>query len=420
VGDLGENVDLMVERGSRSFASGDRIMFLQNDRGFGVKNGTLGTIETIDAQAMSVRTDDGRAVRFDLKDYDRIDHGYAATIHKAQGMTVDRTYVLATPGLDAHSTYVALSRHRDGVALHYGRDDFASPERLARTLGRERAKAMALDYAETDPVQDYAARRGIRFGARVLEVLKKLVPDGLREGLHERLEGMFDRLRSPEEGAPGAEFGPGPGRRETRADDRRREPAVRSTGSAEDRDLALRKARTQALVRHAREAAAVIDAQLAGGKPSAAQWRNLKEARAAFEDLRPHGWRDAEAAYLKDPDLAREAARGRVNGAIRALQLETEIRTAPERCADRFVERWQKLDRASSDQYRAGNFMGYEASRKAMSDMAKSLERDPQLESLLANRKHQLGIASDLGRRLAQELAFHHGLDLGRSRGLGI
>ena len=128
-------------------------MFLQNDRGLGVKNGTLGTIADLGRQAMTVRTDDGRALRFDLKDYDRIDHGYAATIHKAQGMTVDRAHVLATPGLDAHGSYVALTRQRDGVELHYGRDDFASPERLARTLGRERARDMALDHAGADPAQ---------------------------------------------------------------------------------------------------------------------------------------------------------------------------------------------------------------------------------------------------------------------------
>jgi ATP-dependent exoDNAse (exonuclease V) alpha subunit len=74
---------------------------------------------------MAVRTDDGRSVAFDTKDYAHIDHGYAATIHKAQGMTVDRAHVLATPGMDSHGAYVGMSRHRDGVALHYGRDDFA-------------------------------------------------------------------------------------------------------------------------------------------------------------------------------------------------------------------------------------------------------------------------------------------------------
>ena len=137
-GDLGDEVRLTVERGERHFASGDRVMFLQNERGLGVKNGTLGTIEQVSAQSMTVQTDDGRSVRFDLKDYNRIDHGYAATIHKAQGMTVDRAHVLATPGMDAHGSYVALSRHRDGVDLHYGRDDFASQDRLVRTLSRDR------------------------------------------------------------------------------------------------------------------------------------------------------------------------------------------------------------------------------------------------------------------------------------------
>jgi hypothetical protein len=46
-------------------------------------------------------------VRFDLKDYNRIDRGYAATIHKAQGMTGDRVHVLAMPGMDAHSRWIA-------------------------------------------------------------------------------------------------------------------------------------------------------------------------------------------------------------------------------------------------------------------------------------------------------------------------
>ena len=38
---------------------------------------------------MAVRTDDGRSVSFDLKDYAHIDHGYAATFHKSQGVRKD-------------------------------------------------------------------------------------------------------------------------------------------------------------------------------------------------------------------------------------------------------------------------------------------------------------------------------------------
>src|SRR3546814_17418466 len=105
-------------------------MFLQNERGLGVKNGTLGTVEEVSPQSMSARTDDGRDISFDLKDYDRIDHGYAATLHKAQGMTVDRTHVLATQGMDAHGSYVALSPPSDGLDLHYDRDNFADQTTL--------------------------------------------------------------------------------------------------------------------------------------------------------------------------------------------------------------------------------------------------------------------------------------------------
>jgi hypothetical protein len=100
----------------------------------------------VDAGNMTVRLDAGRSVAFDLKDYAHLDHGYAATIHKAQGMTVDRAHVLATPGLDRHAAYVALSRHRDSVQLHYGRDDFADDAMLARGLSRDRSKDMASDY----------------------------------------------------------------------------------------------------------------------------------------------------------------------------------------------------------------------------------------------------------------------------------
>jgi hypothetical protein len=55
-----------------------------------------------------------------------------------------------------------------------------------------------------------------------------------------------------------------------------------------------------------------------------------------------------------------------------------------------------------------------------MGDMAKSLERDPQLESTLASRKRDLGIEIESGRRLRREPAFSHGIDIGRGRGIGL
>jgi Ti-type conjugative transfer relaxase TraA len=415
-GDLGDEVRITIERGARGFASGDRVMFLQNERGLGVKNGTLGTIEQVSAQSMTVQTDDGRSVRFDLKDYNRIDYGYAATIHKAQGMTVDRTHVLATPGMDAHGSYVALSRHRDGVDLHYGRDDFANQDRLARTLSRDRAKDMASDYEQHDPVQSYAERRGITFRERVADIVRRVVPEKVRN--------MFDSLRSPSD-VPG----PDGGRRSERetpemersgAQAERRKTEAPERKVAEDPEKELRRVRTRALVRHARAVDAIFKAQEMGGKASPEQVKELQKARRVFEEVRPYGSHDAEAAYKKDRELAHEAGSGRVNRAIRALQLETELRIDPVRRADRFVERWQDLDHASHRQYQAGDISGYKATRSAMGDMARSLERDPQLESILDNRKRELGIAFESGRRLGLELAFTHGIDLGRGRGLEI
>jgi hypothetical protein len=219
---------------------------------------------------------------------------------------------------------------------------------------------------------------------------------------------MFDGLR------PSADAVPGPD------DARRPEREAPERKAAEDPEAALRKARTKALVRHARVVDAIFDMQERGGKASPAQVKELQEARKVFEEVRPYGSHDAEAAYKKNPELVREAAGGQVNRAIRALQLETELRTDPSRRADRFVERWQKLDHTSQRQYQAGDMSGYKATRSAMGDMAKSLERDPQLESILANRKRELGIAFESGRNLGLELAFSHGIDLGRGRGIGI
>ena len=197
-GELGGDVDVKTERGARQFASGDRMMFLRNERGMGVKNGTLGTIEGVTPGHMAVRTDDGRSVSFDLKDYAHIDHGYAATFHKSQGVTVDQAHILATPGMDRHSAYVGLTRHRDGVQLHYGRDDFSDQSKLVRTLSRERSKDMASDYPLPDAAaRGFAERREFRFGEVARDMVAKargLVADPDRiAALRSRLDKALGR-----------------------------------------------------------------------------------------------------------------------------------------------------------------------------------------------------------------------------------
>ncbi|RVE80052.1 Ti-type conjugative transfer relaxase TraA [Sinorhizobium meliloti] len=135
--------EFQTARGLREFAAGDRIIFLENARFVEprarrlgpqyVKNGMLGTVvSTGDRRGdtlLSVRLDSGRDVVISQDSYRNVDHGYAATIHKSQGSTVDRTFVLATGMMDQHLTYVAMTRHRDRADLYAATEDFeAKPE----------------------------------------------------------------------------------------------------------------------------------------------------------------------------------------------------------------------------------------------------------------------------------------------------
>lgn len=354
-GELGEDVTITTERGQREFAPGDRVMFLRNERSLGVKNGTLGQVLSVAQARMAVLLDDGRSIAFDVKDYANVDHGYAATVHKAQGVTVDRVHVLATPGLDRHAAYVALSRHRDSVDLHYGRDDFADGHALTRTLSRERGKDMASDYLATEPAQE------------------RPVP-------HDRFAGL--KLRVTPDAPELSPF-------------------------------------ERAVVRVARSVADIVRVRTEGYAELPHQRAALDKAVAEMEALRPGVKRDLQNVFNADRTTIDEAASGRPQRTIRAMMLETEMRADPARRADQFVARWSKLQKQSDRAYAVGDIAGRKAIQSEMAGMAKSLERDPQMESILAGRKAQLGITIDTGRRLGAELAFNHGIDFGRGRGLG-
>ena len=378
-GSLGDDVSIKVERGDRQFASGDRIMFLRNERGLGVKNGTLGIVEQITPQRMAVRTDDGRNVAFDTKNYAHIDHGYAATIHKAQGMTVDRTHVLATPGMDSHGAYVALSRHRERVDLHYGRDDFADQSKLVRALSRERGKDMASDY---NPEQRFAERRGITFRQRIVEIARQLP---------ERAKSIFANFRPQ---AQKLESLP-----TEQADLSNQRRAVERFARAAD-DMAKMREQGLPVLPHQRDA--------------------LDKAGKTLDAIRPHAAADLASALQRQPGLAREAADGRSQGAIRAMQLESEIRVDPVQRADRFVTDWQRLGQARAVMQQSGNDNGARVVAGRMADMAKGLERDPQVESLLRNRTRELGLGKDIGRDLSRDLAASVSFERTRSIGMSL
>ncbi|MGO7688503.1 Ti-type conjugative transfer relaxase TraA [Rhizobium ruizarguesonis] len=161
--DKGEERSYQTNNGKRSFARGDRIVFLENDRDLGVKNGMLGEVIAVAPDAIQVRLDgkaqtqDGqRQVTVPVNRYQSFDHGYATTIHKTQGATVDRSFVLASTTMDRHLTYVAMTRHREEVQLYAGLDAFKTERALTEALSRSGVKETTLDYTH-----DFANRRGM-------------------------------------------------------------------------------------------------------------------------------------------------------------------------------------------------------------------------------------------------------------------
>ena len=128
----GEELTFQTSNGKRAFAPGDRIIFLENNRDLGVKNGMLGTVEYVEPNKIIARLDGrgGDSVSIATDSYQAIDHGYATTIHKNQGATVDHAFVLASSTMDRHLAYVAMTRHRDSVQLYAGIEEFTNAGRL--------------------------------------------------------------------------------------------------------------------------------------------------------------------------------------------------------------------------------------------------------------------------------------------------
>lgn len=153
--------------GDCEFRTGDRMVCLRNQRADGLLNGLRGVVTSIDpeARSLTVRLTDGtdRVVPAGYLDAGHLDHGYAMTIHKAQGLTADEALVLATDDLYREAGYTALSRARLATQVFVAADDFdddpsidlshavrQSGSRvpnfdLARSLGRSHADHLAID-----------------------------------------------------------------------------------------------------------------------------------------------------------------------------------------------------------------------------------------------------------------------------------
>ena len=153
-----------MEAVERAYAVGDEVLFCRNDKDLKVLNGTRGKVTSVEGETLMVETDRGpRAVPPNYIEAGHLVHGYASTVHKAQGATVTRAFVLGGDAIYREAGYVALSRATSSTELFIvtsafddGRNHVVDnglgggdvTDGLVRALSISRAKELAIDSLE--------------------------------------------------------------------------------------------------------------------------------------------------------------------------------------------------------------------------------------------------------------------------------
>ena len=147
----GDDYIVKTQKGEIPIACGDDIVFNAPNREMHVVNGSRGRVSSVISDennrviALNVEKD-GQIVRVDTEQYKTFNHGYASTIHKAQGLTVDDAFVLANRGMNANLAYVALTRHRKNVKIVYSRDQMKNNQELIRSMSQAEEKTFSVDF----------------------------------------------------------------------------------------------------------------------------------------------------------------------------------------------------------------------------------------------------------------------------------
>ena len=146
----GADVRFETKHGAADFAVGDRVQFTETqrvgrDKKRHIYNGNAGVITGIDARTglVTARLDaagaaPGREVVWSAAEFEGFRHGYAGTIYKGQGKTLDHTYLLHTHHWRAAASYVALTRQRESAQVFVAENTCARcpPARAADGPGR--------------------------------------------------------------------------------------------------------------------------------------------------------------------------------------------------------------------------------------------------------------------------------------------
>ncbi len=153
-GELGEDHRFVTKHGEAAFATGDRVQFTDTLRAGKIYNGNAGTILGIDADTGVIRAkldgskaEEGREVVWSASEFDGFRHGYAGTIYKGQGKTLDHTYLLHTHHWRQASSYVALTRQRESARIFAATETARDVLQLARQMSRHEVRSASVVWA---------------------------------------------------------------------------------------------------------------------------------------------------------------------------------------------------------------------------------------------------------------------------------
>jgi conjugative relaxase-like TrwC/TraI family protein len=119
----------------------DRIITLKNDKQYGVKNGEMWTVEKIDKNGNMVIKNENKEKTINIKEYNYVDHSYAVTTHKSQGMTVNKVISdVSSQKTNYNEVYTAVTRGKVDYAVYTD-----SKEKFYDKMQIEQAKTSTLD-----------------------------------------------------------------------------------------------------------------------------------------------------------------------------------------------------------------------------------------------------------------------------------
>lgn len=145
----------LIESRDIRIAQGERLLLRKNDKDLGVRNGDMAWVESVNDEQITARLDSGERITIP-KSYKYLDYGYATTVHKGQGMTVDSSSILIDSQYwDRSLSFVAMTRHRERLAIYADKHQHPDMEALCKTLSRSVTKDNVIDW----PL-DFAIRAG--------------------------------------------------------------------------------------------------------------------------------------------------------------------------------------------------------------------------------------------------------------------